>query len=97
MDHRPGFRRPAASRRDDDTGALHRTRRASQRRLVRTIVLGSLAVAAAIAWLGEEFGMDAGELVGYAVTSLLLVLVMVASALVAAALLRGLKRLFDRR
>lgn len=90
-------RRPAASRHDDDSGALHRTRRSSQRRLVRTIVLGSLAVAAAIAWLASEFGMDMGELVGYVATSLLLVLAVVVLSLAGAALLRVLKRLIGRR
>ena len=72
-------------------------RRNSQRRLVRTIVLGSLAVAVAIAWLAVEFGMDTGELVGYALTSLLLVALVVVLALAGAVLLRVVKRLIGRR
>jgi high-affinity Fe2+/Pb2+ permease len=84
---RPGARREA------ETGALKRTRRSSQRRLVRTVVLGTLAVAAAIAWLASEFGMDTGELIDYAVTSVMLVLAVVVLALVGAAVLWVIKRL----
>lgn len=79
------------------TGALERARRSSQRRLVRTIVLGTIAVFAAIAWLATEFGMDRDELLGYAVTSLALVLGMVLLALLGAAVLRALRKLMSRR
>jgi high-affinity Fe2+/Pb2+ permease len=88
--------RPAAGR-NADTGALHRTRRDSQRRLTRTIVLGTLVVAAALAWLAREFGMDTGELVDYAVASVILVLVLVGLAVLGAAALWGVKRLLQRR
>lgn len=69
---------------------------ARQRRLTRTIVLGSVAVAAGIAWLADSLGMDAGELMDFAVTSALLVLGVVLLALLGAATLRGLKWLLRR-
>lgn len=72
------------------------TRSVQQRRLIRTIVLGSVAVFAAIAWLSSELGMDRGELIEYALTGLWLVLGMVVLALAGAALLRGLKWLLRR-
>ena len=72
------------------------TRSTQHRRLVRTIVLGSVAVFAAIAWLSSELGMDREELVEFALTGLWLVLAMVVLALAGAALLRGLKWLFRR-
>jgi|TARA_Y100001933_G_scaffold8761_2_gene7840 hypothetical protein len=72
------------------------TRSVQQRRLIRTIVLGSVAVFAAIAWLSSELGMDRDELIEYALTGLWLVLGMVVLALAGAALLRGLKWLLRR-
>ena len=72
------------------------TRSVQQRRLIRTIVLGSVAVFAAIAWLSSELGMDRDELIEYALTGLWLVLGMVVLALAGAALLRGLKWLLQR-
>ena len=79
-----------------DVSAGKRTRRSSQRRLVRTIVLGTLAVFAAIAWLASELGMDTGELLGYALTSLMMVAGVVVLALAGAALLRLVGRLTGR-
>lgn len=90
-------RRDGRAAADRESSALARTRRRSQRRLARTIVLGTVAVFAGIAWLATELGMDAGELTGYAVTSALLILVMVLLALAGAALLRLLKKLLGRR
>lgn len=72
------------------------TRSKQHRRLVRTIVLGTVAVAASIAWLASELGMDRGELLDFALTSLFMVLGVVALGLLGAGLLRGLKRLFRR-
>ncbi len=66
------------------------------RRLIRTIVLGAIAVFAAIYWVAGELGMDKEELLDYAITGLVLVLAMVVLALAGAALLRGLKWLFRR-
>lgn len=66
------------------------------RRLVRTIVLGTVAVVAGIAWLAGELGMNKEELLDFAGTSALLVGAMVLLALLGAAVLRGLKKLFRR-
>lgn len=66
---------------------------ASGRRLTRTIVLGAVAVFLAIYWLADQMGLDREELLGYALTSLMLVGVLVVLALAAAVLLRLIKRL----
>ncbi len=72
------------------------SRHDNQRRLVRSIVLGTIAVAAAIWWLSDELGMDQGELLEFAVTGLWLVLGTVILALAGAAVVQGLKWLFRR-
>lgn len=72
------------------------SRHSSQRRLVRTIVLGAVAVFAAIWWLSDALGMDRQELLDFAFTGLWLVLSIVVLALAGAALVRGLKWLFRR-
>lgn len=69
---------------------------ARQRRLTRTILLGSVVVVAGVAWLADTLGMDSEELVDFAVTSGLLVLGVVLLAIVGAAILRGLKWLLRR-
>ena len=94
MKDRPGLRSGAG--RETDIAALRRTRRSSQRRLARTIVLGTLAVAAAIAWLANEFEMDTRELLDYAITSVMLVIAVVVLALAGAAVLWLVKRLLRR-
>jgi hypothetical protein len=72
------------------------TSRNTHRRLVRTVLLGTVAVFAAIAWLAHELDMDTGELLGYAGTGLLMVGVVVVLALVGSAVLRGVRRWFRR-
>ncbi len=67
-----------------------------QRRLTRTIVLGTVAVVASLAWLATELGMDRRELLDFALTSLLMVLALVVLAIFGAALLRVLKHLLRR-
>jgi uncharacterized membrane protein len=66
---------------------------ATTRRLTRTIVLGAIVVFLAIYWLADQMGLDRDELLGYALTSLMLVGVLVVLAVLGAALLRLLKRL----
>jgi hypothetical protein len=44
---------------------------------MRSIVLGTVAVFAAIAWLATKLDMNSAELAGYALTSVVLVLGMV--------------------
>lgn len=79
-----------------ETGAPARRHGSSQRRLARSVVLGALAVAAAIAWLATELGMDTDELLGFAGTSLLLVGSMVVLAVGGAGLVRLIRRLTRR-
>ncbi|MDP6374881.1 MAG: hypothetical protein QF921_05395 [Pseudomonadales bacterium] len=66
--------------------------RVDQRRLTRTIVLGSIAVIVAVGWLAREFGIEANELIGFLATSLLLVGSLIALGLVGALVLRIIKR-----
>lgn len=66
------------------------------RRLVRTIVLGTVAVAFGIYWLAGELGMDRQELLDFARTSAFMVGGLVVLALLGAGVLRGLKKLFGR-
>ncbi len=77
-------------------GAEQRLRAGRQHggRLTRTIVLGALVVLLGIAWLARELELDVDELLGYALTSLLLVGGLVALALLGAIVLRLLRRLF---
>ena len=67
-----------------------------QRRLMRTLLLGTLAVAAAIYWLAREYGMDMAELAGFLWASLAFVAGLAIAALAGAALLRAARRLFAR-
>ena len=62
------------------------------RRLTRTILLGSVVVFLAIAWLAEELDLDTAELRGYLVTSVLLVLGVVLLAVLAAGLISLIRR-----
>jgi drug/metabolite transporter (DMT)-like permease len=91
-----GERRQATGRQARARAALglKRGRSARTRRLTRTILLGAVVVFLGIAWLARELGLDRDELLGYAFTSLLLVAGAVLLALVAAALMRLVKRLF---
>ena len=65
-----------------------------QRRLTRTIVLGAVAVAAGIAWLARDLGMNPAELKAFALTSLWLVLGIMVLAVAGAVVLRLLRRLW---
>lgn len=79
-------------RRQADDDRVARAAPDRQRRLTRTIVLGALAVAAGIAWLARDLGMNPAELKTFALTSLGLVLGIMALAVVGAVLLRLLRR-----
>ncbi len=68
-----------------------------QSRLVRSIVLGALAVAAGVGWLAVELGMDRRVLAEYALTSLALVAVLVVLAVAGAVVLRLVRRIIGRR
>lgn len=91
-------RRPpssARSRLDRTIGGRSESLR--QRRLTRTVLLGSLAVAAAIAWLALEWEVDYRMLIDYALVSLLLVLAAVVLAAAGGLLLWGARRWRRRR
>lgn len=62
-------------------------------RLGRTIVLGALVVAAALAWLVRELGLDVAELLGFLLASLGLVALAIAAALLVWLASLGLRRL----
>ena len=57
---------------EDKKGKTNATRLSG--RLTRTVLLGSVAVAFAIYWLAQSYGVDTAELLGYLKTSLAFVL-----------------------
>lgn len=65
-------------------------------RLLRTIVLGSVAVVVAIYFLARSYGADPAELLRYLGASALFVAVFAATGILASLLLRALKNLRDR-
>ena len=69
----------------------------NQRRLARTLLLGTLAVAASVYWLAREYGVDMRELAGYLGASVLFVILFAALAVAGALVWRALKRLPSRR
>lgn len=81
-------------RRRADDGRVARLAPDRHRRLTRTIVLGAVAVVAGIAWLARELGMNPDELKAFAITSLWLVMGIIALAVVGAVVLRLLRRLW---
>jgi len=62
-------------------------------RLGRTIVLGAMVVAAVLAWLVRELGLDVAELLGFLLASLGLVALAIAAALLVWLASLGLRRL----
>ena len=77
--------------------ARGRPRAISHRRLTRTLLLGTAAVAAAVYWLAVEYEVDMRELAGYLGGSLLFVALFAALAVAGAVLYRALRRLAPRR
>lgn len=73
-----------------------RPRGVNHRRLTRTLLLGTLAVAAAIYWLAVEYAVDMRELAGFLGTSVLFVILFTALAIFGALVLRALRRLQNR-
>ncbi len=69
-----------------------RPRAFRHRRLARTLLLGTLAVAAAIYWLAVEYEVDRRELVGYLGASMLFVILFAVLAVAGAVVLRIVKR-----
>lgn len=71
-------------------------RRANWVRLTRTILLGTLATAAAIVWLGEQYGIEREVIFELMGVSALFVGGLVVAGLCGMLLLRGLKKLLGR-
>ena len=71
-------------------------RKTRQSRLVRTIALGTVAVAFAIYWLALEYGVDTGELVGFLGLSVLFVALIVGLALFGGFVLWIVKRIASK-
>ena len=68
-------------------------KRAASQRLVRTILLGSVAVVLALAWLVREFQLDVDELLGFLGVSVVFVLGFAACGVLGFALVWLVKRL----
>ncbi|MEM1434996.1 MAG: hypothetical protein AAGG11_13125 [Pseudomonadota bacterium] len=77
--------------------ASRRRSRVGGSRLLRTLLLGTAALAAGLFALQRYLELDAGELLGYAGVSLLFVLLPLLAALVCFGAFRLLRKAFDRR
>ena len=73
-----------------------RPRAVNHRRLTRTLLLGTLAVAASIYWLAVEYAVDLRELTGYLGASFLFVILFAALAIAGAVVLWAVRRLKTR-
>lgn len=69
----------------------------ANRQLIRTIVLGTVAVSLAIVWLGEQYGIAAEESLSYLGSAALFVLLLVALAVAGFGGLLLLRRLIGGR
>ena len=88
-------RKPDAATR----GSAHPAARPALRRrdrLTRTIVLGTVAVGLAIAWVAVELDLDRDVLLDYLMTAFVFVAVPIVFALLAVGLMRLLRRLGRR-
>ena len=62
-------------------------------RLVRTILLGTVAVGVSLIWVARELELDRAELLGYLANSALFVAVLIACALLGAVVAWLIRRL----
>jgi len=93
-----GRRKPRQGQQEDAVSAEPELtpaplRRRADNRLVRSILLGTVAVVFSIYWLGRSFDVDWEALLGYAFTSLAFVALFIAAALICALLFWLLRRL----
>lgn len=72
-------------------------RRIASFRLVRTVLLGTVAMVAAFYWIGQQYGVDPEVMRGYILTTLLFVGVLVGLGLLGAVLLLAVKRFTQGR
>ena len=73
-------------------GGARRPRGLNHRRLVRTLLLGTVAVAASIYWLAKEYDVDMRELAGYLGASAAFVVLCATLAIAGTFVLRAVKR-----
>lgn len=66
-------------------------------RLVRTIILGTLAAGAGIWWLGRAYEVESTRLVGFLISSTVLVAVTIIAAILGGMALAWLRRRRSRR
>ena len=90
------MKKPATkTKRRQRTRALERgsARRAGWVRLVRSIVLGTIAAVLGVLWLGEQYGIERAVMLEFLGTSLLFVLLLAGAGLFGLAVLVGIRRL----
>lgn len=90
-------RKPRSDGAADTPPAPEPLRRRAPNRLVRTILLGSVAVGFAIYGLGRSYEVDFSEVLGYLLTSILFVGAFIAAAALLWLLFRLLPALLKRR
>jgi apolipoprotein N-acyltransferase len=71
-------------------------RRRADNRLVRSILLGAVAVAFSIYWIGRSFDVNWADIEEYVLTSIAFVGLLIAAASVCAALFLALRKLTRR-
>ena len=71
-------------------------RRRQSARLVRTILLGTVAMVAGVFWVGEQYDVEREVLLEFLLTSFLFVAMLVAAGFFGTLLLRGVRRLLGR-
>ena len=71
-------------------------RRAQSARLVRTILLGTVAMVAGVFWVGDQYGVERDVLIEFLLTSFLFVGMLILAGLGGAFLLKGLRQLGRR-
>ena len=96
MDSSDKLRRAAAIRERLQAAPVRRQVR-SHARLSRTIVLGTVAVAAAIVWLGDAYDVETEDLLSALTASLAFVGILASLALIGGLLLGGVRRLLGKR
>ena len=72
-------------------------RRLANVRLIRTVVLGVIATAAAFYWIGQQWGLDPDVMIEYGTTTLLFVGVLAGLGILGAGVLLLLKRIIRGR